>query len=45
VRHWDAIQAGRAPTDPLLTQAEQRYFETLSIDPDDPRPSTASAAS
>jgi len=36
VRHWDAIQAGRAPADPLLTQAEQRFFETLSIDPYDP---------
>jgi Flp pilus assembly protein TadD len=36
LRHWDAIQAGRAPDDPLLAQAEQRFFETLSIDPADP---------
>ena len=36
VRHWDAIQAGRAPADPLLAHAEQRFFETLSIDPYDP---------
>jgi hypothetical protein len=36
VRQWGAIQAGRAPADPLLTQAEQRFFETLSIDPYDP---------
>lgn len=36
VRHWDAIQAGRAPDDPLLAQAEQRFFETLAIDPADP---------
>jgi TIR domain len=36
LRHWDAIQAGRAPDDPLLAQAEQRFFETLAIDPADP---------
>jgi hypothetical protein len=36
VKHWDAIQAGRAPRDPLLDQAEWRFFETLSIDPTDP---------
>lgn len=36
VRYWDAIQAGRAPADPLLTQAEQRFFETLSVDPYNP---------
>jgi hypothetical protein len=36
VRHWDAVQAGRAPADPLLALAEQRFFETLSIDPYDP---------
>src|SRR5262249_53790871 len=29
VKHWDAIQAGRAPRDPLLEQAEWRFFETL----------------
>ncbi len=36
VKYWDAIQAGRAPGDPLLHQAERRFFETLSIDPTDP---------
>ena len=36
VKHWDAIQAGRAPGDPLLEQAEQRFFDTLAIDPTDP---------
>jgi len=36
VNYWDAIQAGRAPADPLLNQAEARFFETLSIDPTDP---------
>jgi len=36
LKHWDAIQAGRAPDDPLLAQAEQRFFETLAIDPADP---------
>jgi TIR domain len=36
VRHWAAVQAGRAPADPLLAQAEQRFFETLAIDPYNP---------
>jgi len=36
VKHWDAVQAGRAPDDPLLAQAEERFFETLAIDPTDP---------
>ncbi len=36
LRHWDAIQAGRAPQDPLLAQAERKFFETLCIDPTDP---------
>ena len=36
VKHWDAIQAGRAPADALLERAERRFFETLSIDPTDP---------
>jgi Flp pilus assembly protein TadD len=30
------FQPGRAPDDPLLAQAEQRFFETLAIDPTDP---------
>lgn len=36
MKHWDAIQAGRGPRDPLLEQSEQRFFETLSLDPTDP---------
>jgi hypothetical protein len=36
LEHWDAIQAGRAPKDPLLDRAERRFFETLAIDPTDP---------
>jgi hypothetical protein len=38
VKYWDAIQAGRAPRDPLLDEAERRFFETLFIDPNDPSP-------
>jgi hypothetical protein len=34
--HWNAIQAGRAPEDELLSRAERRFFETLWIDPMDP---------
>jgi TIR domain len=36
LEHWGAIQAGRAPEDPVLDQAERRFFETLAIDPTDP---------
>ena len=36
LEHWDAIQAGRSPEDPLLDQAEQRFFETLALDPTNP---------
>lgn len=36
VKHWDAIQAGRAPADELLKRAERRFYEALSIDPTDP---------
>jgi TIR domain len=38
LKHWDALQAGRAPPDDLLRQAEARFFETLFIDPRDPSP-------
>ena len=34
--HWDAVQAGRGPRDPLLERAERRFFGTLAIDPWDP---------
>lgn len=36
LEHWGAIQAGRAPEDPVLDQSERRFFETLAIDPTDP---------
>jgi TIR domain len=34
--HWDEIQAGRGPTDPLLDQAERHFFDALCVDPSDP---------
>ena len=36
VAHWAEIQAGRAPADPLLREAEGRFFETLALDPTEP---------
>lgn len=36
VAHWGEIQAGRAPADPLLRDAEKRFFETLALDPTEP---------
>ncbi len=36
LKHWDAIQAGRAPKDPLLDAAERRYFDSLSVNQTDP---------
>ncbi len=36
LRHWDAIQAGRAPKDPLLEQGERCFFDALCIGPSDP---------
>src|SRR5215470_6077561 len=35
-QYWDAIQAGRAPKDPQLQQAERYFFEALCVDPTDP---------
>jgi hypothetical protein len=35
IQHWDAIQVGRAPKDPLLDQGERNFFETLCITPSD----------
>jgi hypothetical protein len=35
VRYWDRIQAGRPPMDPLLLEAEQRFFEAALVDPKD----------
>jgi hypothetical protein len=34
--HWDEIQAGRAPKDPLLLQGERHFFDALSVEPADP---------
>jgi tetratricopeptide (TPR) repeat protein len=36
LKHWDAIQAGRAPKDPLLQSAERRFFDALRVNPEDP---------
>jgi hypothetical protein len=36
LKYWDAIQAGRAPRDPLLQRAERYFFEALCVDPTDP---------
>jgi tetratricopeptide (TPR) repeat protein len=35
-RHWDAIQAGQAPKDPLLEEAEHYFFKVLGFKPFDP---------
>lgn len=35
LKHWDAIQAGRSPKDPLLEQAERFFFDSLFVDPND----------
>ena len=33
VAHWDEIQAGRPPMDPLLIEAERRFFDAALVDP------------
>ena len=33
IKFWDAIQAWRAPRDPLLDASEKRFLETLALDP------------
>lgn len=35
LKHWDAIQAGRAPADRLLERAERCFFDALFVAPDD----------
>jgi hypothetical protein len=35
VRHWEAIQAGRPPQDPVLVDAERHFFEAALVDPTD----------
>ena len=36
LKHWDAIQAGVPPKDPLLADAEQFFFKVLFINPVEP---------
>jgi hypothetical protein len=36
LKHWNAVQAGSAPPDPLLKQAERAFIKTLWVDPTDP---------
>lgn len=33
VKHWDAVQAGRPPKDPLLREGERLFFEAALVDP------------
>jgi tetratricopeptide (TPR) repeat protein len=35
IKHWDAIQARQAPADPLLADAEARFWEALKYRPND----------
>ena len=35
IKHWDRVQAGRPPQDPLLEESEGYFFETLLINPRD----------
>jgi hypothetical protein len=35
LKHWDAIQAGRPPKDPLLRRAERFFFDALFVNPTD----------
>jgi hypothetical protein len=35
VAHWDEIQAGRPPKDPVLLEAERRFFEAALVNPTD----------
>lgn len=35
LKHWDAIQAGQAPTDPLLGRGERYFFDSLCVNPND----------
>jgi hypothetical protein len=36
IKHWQAIQERKSPPDPLLGDAEQRFWEALHVRPDDP---------
>jgi hypothetical protein len=35
VKHWDEIQAGRPPADPLLIAAERHFFDAALVNPMD----------
>lgn len=36
IKHWSAIQSRQSPPDPLLAQAEARFWEALKNRPNDP---------
>jgi hypothetical protein len=35
LKHWNAIEAGQAPYDKLLDEAEQRFLDAALVDPQD----------
>lgn len=35
IKHWEKIQVGRAPKDPLLLRGERYFFDTLAVNPND----------
>lgn len=35
LKHWEAVQAGQPPDDPLLAQSEGCFFASLFVDPND----------
>jgi hypothetical protein len=35
IKHWEKIQVGRAPRDPLLLRGERYFFDALSVNPRD----------
>lgn len=37
IAHWEAIQAGQMPADPLLEDAQRCFFDALYLDPNDHR--------
>jgi Flp pilus assembly protein TadD len=36
IKHWTEIQARQSPPDPLLAEAEARFWQALQVRPDDP---------
>jgi hypothetical protein len=35
IKHWQPVQAGRAPKDPLLARGERCFFDSLAVKPTD----------